>query len=254
MFNKNIIIYSNIIAVIVGGLGSYFISKNSFSPSKNTPSSAVMASANSDTYHQARVNDHPFIKPLLYAEQESESPHYNDLKNDIHDIIVDFESQHKITSASIYFRDLSKAEWIENNPQYSYSMGSLGKLPLLFTYLHQAEVQPELLNKKVFSGKQPKDLLVDRSIAKNMIEEDHTYTVRQLLEAMTANEDNYATYLLNLNADTNLYRKTYTELGIGSPDMKNPDFEISSKNYSRFLLVLYNASYLSYAMSDYASS
>ena len=50
----------------------------------------------------------------------------------------------------VYVRNLNNGPWFGINENEAYSPASLMKVPVLMTYLRWAEIEPNLLNKKLF--------------------------------------------------------------------------------------------------------
>jgi beta-lactamase class A len=69
---------------------------------------------------------------------------------------------------------------------------------------------------------------------------------------MIVYSDNYATHLLNLNLNINDFKKLFVEAGLPEPNVFDPNYEITTAGYSRFMRILYNSSYLSKDNSEYA--
>jgi len=81
----------------------------------------------------------------------------------------------------------------------------------------------------------------------------HTYTVRELLHYMIAYSDNNATSLLFANMDLNQFKKVFTDVGLTAPDLKAPNYPMSAREFTYFMRLLYNASYLSNKNSEFAT-
>lgn len=71
---------------------------------------------------------------------------------------------------------------------------------------------------------------------------------------MISYSDNYATALLNQHMDMNIFRKIFTDLGMPDPDLTKNDLPISAKDFSLFMRVLYNGSYLSNDDSEFCTA
>ena len=154
--------------------------------------------------------------------------------------------------ASIYLRTFDEGEWICINDEETYEPGSLLKLPVLITYMKISESKPEILNKEIAYNKPGK---VDLNTVYNSkkIELGHTYSIKQLLKYMIAYSDNKATELLMDNIDDRQFVKTFTDLGLQAPQ-KGQSIPVTAREYSIFLIALYNAAYLTIQDSEYATS
>jgi beta-lactamase class A len=81
-----------------------------------------------------------------------------------------------------------------------------------------------------------------------------SYSVRNLITEMIVNSDNDATDLLNRNINRSTFASVMSDLGSRTPDLDDPNFEMSVLEYNRYLRVLYNGSYLNRDNSDWALS
>ncbi len=61
-------------------------------------------------------------------------------------------------------------------------------------------------------------------------------------------------FLLNTNIDIPAFKRLFTDLGLPEPDVHDMHFSITAADYSKFLRVLYNATYLTIEDADYALS
>ena len=130
--------------------------------------------------------------------------------------------------------------------------GSLMKVPTLITFLKMNETSPGLLNREL---KYSHVFTTDKNvniISKKAIELGHSYTVRELLTSMIINSDNNATLLLATIMNITVFNKVYTAIGLEAPDWNKGDFPISVKDYSLFMRILYNGSYLNNTDSEFA--
>jgi beta-lactamase class A len=258
MVSKKAIILSNALAVIIGGAVSYFVYNSKINPIKSQAAGDTRQAAvagNSDcSINMERLNSYSLIKPLLYAERECESEHFSPLKGAIQTLIEDKISKGEVGEASVYFRSLSTAEYIQCGASSTFQPGSLAKVPLMLAILYAAETDHQLLDKKVVCNKLPDRTVPVQTFNSQSIQVGHSYTVRELLKYMITYSDNTATYLLHSCIAPEKYHQVFTDLKIPAPSMGDPNYAMSAKDYSKFLIVLYNASYLSYPMSELACS
>ncbi len=201
-------------------------------------------------YNIGTQRGYKLIKPMLWAKPAKESQAFSALKSQIINLIENDQRQHLLTSASVYLYSFADGEWTYVNPNESYNPGSLIKVPMLMAYLQMAEKDPKILAKKILC--ENSDYIPTQTYETHSINPGRIYTVKELLHSMIAYSDNNATNLLNKNVDLNIFRRTFTDLNIPEPDLADRNFQISAKRYSRFLIVLYNASYLSRSASETA--
>ncbi|MBC7554090.1 MAG: serine hydrolase [Taibaiella sp.] len=260
MKTSNFNIPVNLLAVLAGGVISFFIF-SSHAPSilnKAEATTVVQAPATrSETvcsWHIMRETRYKFIRPILYREKECESEIYSSLKASLGNYIEDCKTSGQLISSSVYVRNLTNGDWIDCNPQLTFNPGSLAKVPLLLTYLHLAETDHSILDSKVKYDKLPDERIPTQTFENKSIKLGNTYTVKELLEYMSVYSDNSATFLLNSMTNPENYKTTFYELGVPVPSMKDRGYEISAKDYSRFLWVLYNSSYVSRPLSEFGCS
>ena len=215
----------------------------------NSEASVVAPVANA--YRVERLQGYHFIKPLMYGERVEEPKKYASIKTELKGIINDFKKDNTITSASVYLRDFEKNDWLGINTDVLFHPGSLMKLPVLITYLKLSEMHPEILNKKLMITSMPKGFPLP-SYNSKQIEVGKQYTVKELLEYMISYSDNNATYLLNNNLDLQAFKKAFTDLHLIVPDVTDRMYTTTTKEYSTFFEVLYNAGYLSIENSEFA--
>ena len=79
-----------------------------------------------------------------------------------------------------------------------------------------------------------------------------SYTVRELLYHTIVNSDNHSTYLLNANMNIPAFYKLFADLGFPTPNLSDNNYQITSADYSKFIRILFNSSYLSRKNSEYA--
>jgi beta-lactamase class A len=93
-----------------------------------------------------------------------------------------------------------------------------------------------------------------QSFNSKTIIEGNKYKVRELLHYMIAYSDNNATMLLHNYIDVGMFQKVFADLGIRVPEMRGSLFQMSVKEYSKFMRVLYDGGYLTIPASEYALS
>ncbi len=255
-FNK-VKVFTNVFFVLLGGAASFLafsdhspLTKKNIVPAANA---ATTTTPNSNcSYSLIRGLPSGLVNPLLLVDPDCEAPAYMGLKATLQNYIDENKVSGRITSASVYFRNLTSAEWIDCNPELTYHPGSLAKLPMLFAYLRKAENDPSILKKSIFFDKVGEGHEHTQTFNSKAIEKGHSYTVKELLDYMIGYSDNAATYLLNVNMGFDPYLKIYSDLGLRVPSTADRNYEMSTKEYSRFFIVLYNSTYLSQEMSQLA--
>ncbi len=199
-----------------------------------------------------RLNGYEYIRPLLFADRPCQSERLMPLKNQVETVINGYKMSGTINTASVYLRQLNQGEYISIGDQENYNPGSLLKVPELITFFKMNEKTPGLLDRKV-TYSAPLNLAKQAYYLSKSIEVGKTYTIRELLYYMIAYSDNNATMLLNQRMDLNIFKKVFTDLGLPNPDMNSKDIPITAKDYSYFMRVLYNASYLNIEDSEFCT-
>ena len=238
--------------VLVSCAGTYFINEylhHKIHQITDNTISEINAQSGIVRNKMARLEGYRLIKPLIYSEQEAESPNYSNLKTQLNTYIEQLKNSQKLISASIYIREFDHGEWMCINDTESFYPGSLIKVPGMITYLKMAEKNPALLNKKIVFNT-PNSAIPNQTFGSKQILHGKEYTIRELLKYMISYSDNNATYLLNRNVDLNVFRQIFSDLNIPSFNQKNST--ITAKNFSVFFKVLFNGSYLTRDNSEFA--
>ncbi len=169
-------------------------------------------------------------------------------------VIDSCKSQELITSASVYVREFHNGEWTAINGDELYDPGSLLKIPILLTYLAQAEEDPAIMSRSWTceqsdissnTGKEP--LFLSEQAQVNV-----SYPISKLFELMIVHSDNRATTILLRHMDTARFIRTFTSIGLPAPDPRSAHYAMSVRQYSMFMKALYNSSFLSPIHSGYA--
>ncbi|MCD6011322.1 MAG: hypothetical protein K0Q79_1184 [Flavipsychrobacter sp.] len=235
--------------IVLGALAYYFISNGrSATVSEDVAKVPVVENNHLKLTTQ---KGYSFIQPLLKANQESESEELKPLKIRVANIIDDNSKTGILSGASIYLFSLSDGKWMYINPDEKCHPGSLMKMPMLLTYLREADRNPEILNKK-YSFSSGQKVPAQTFTSSMRMEAGRPYTVKELLRYMAAYSDNNATKILNENANVPEFVRTFTDLNMAEPNVSDRYYEISAKNASEFLLVLYYATYISKSNSEFA--
>ncbi len=248
MLGKKVPFYFVIIAFLLPASGLIFFMLDEKKSDSDTDF-ALRESSNSCNLKIKRLNGFQFIRPLLYAEPSCESDNLTQHKSEIETIINTNKSLGNITTASVYIREFSKAEWVTINENEKYSPGSLMKVPELIAFYKMNEKSPGLFSRKV---KYDHEYITDKhpTYLSKQIKLGQTYTIGELLKYMIVYSDNNATILLNQIVDENIFKKVFSDVGLAEPDFKLSQYPITVNDFSIFMKELYNASYLSQEDSE----
>lgn len=253
MLNKRFSLISLVLISAVSSLLSVFVFAEKSKHKRvveNQPKVIEVHSTNSCEVESKRLVRYKFIKPLLYSNKTCDSTNYNKLKSSIIEIIEQNKRMGNIDKSSVYLKILNSRDFITINEEDQFHPASLIKLPLLMTYLQMEERNPGTLNKKIVFH--PLQGLPNQTYKSKKIEPEKSYTIKELLKYMIAYSDNNATYLLNENVDENAFKKMFSDFGLIVPDIHDVNYQISAKDYSVFLNVIYNGGYITIRNAEYA--
>ena len=235
--NKKCILVG-LVAFIFGGICVYFFHDNNHDYDLSFSQERI-----SDEYH--------FISPLLECDS-FESKELNSFDEDVYEWASELMENGSIEGLSYYFRDLNNGVWVGLNEEEKFAPASLMKLPLMISYLKQFEENdPNLLSQSyVFN-------IEDDNYGKQNIVPEQTmsigayYTVEDLIFRMIAYSDNSALSILLRNSGFFGFR-VFDDLNIHLPKDKASEDFMSTRTYSKFFRILYNASYLNLENSEKA--
>lgn len=203
--------------------------------------------------HEVRQGGYRFINPLLECEA-APGPYNKELKNfkyKINELVNSKLSNRMASHISVYFRDLNNGPWFGINEKEDFSPASLLKIPVMISLLKRAESDPQTLERTI-KYEAPIYILPQDVEPKEVIRIGESYTIKDLIYRMIVYSDNEAKNLLILDMDQDLLNKTYLDLSIDIPNVRNPEDFMSVKSYASFFRILYNASYLNKEMSEFA--
>ncbi len=196
------------------------------------------------------------INPLLgsVSSPATDVGIFKDLRNNITDYLEEEKSNGNLYEYSFYFKDLNSPLWFGVNEGDSFSPASLFKLPIAIAVYKQIEGDNKFLNKRLIYTKEIAE--INKKITGNndsnlVIGKD--YSVEELVQIMLEFSDNGAKDLL-----LNFLQKGYVDDLFNVTNLSNPiysdTYKISSREYSFFLRMLYNSSYLNEEHSEYLLS
>ena len=242
MKNKsvNIILLLLLSACLGGGAAYWLYAAKNMQPAIVAAANDTVNTAEQKTYKMFRLNGYKFVRPLLYADMENEAAKFSGLKADLTRYITD-KRQGGLIDASVYLRDFSHGEWMLIGPGTSFDQGSLLNIFVLIAYLKTAEHDAGLLSRELAYG---------GGVISGTLTEGQSYKVSDLLHYMIAGNDKGAVACLVKNMDTRIYNNTFTDLGFPRPVVEGGEYKLSAKDYSRLIVALYNATYVSIPLSE----
>ncbi|MEP7265275.1 MAG: serine hydrolase [Bacteroidota bacterium] len=251
--SKSISVLQALSAFVILGVILAFGMKKNLTASNSTIDNKVIAADCDPHFNPIRNRvDYKFTRPLIAVNLETQSDKLNSIKAQLSDLINNRCKNGTLAQGSIYLKNLENGEWTAINENTGYHPGSLAKVPTLICYLKGSERDPSILDKKYKLTKLPPGMPHQNFEPENSVQANKYYTVRELLKYMIVYSDNAAAYLLNMNMNTALFQKVFTDFGLKKPELVDPDYMLTVKEYSMFLRVLYNATYLSADHSDFA--
>jgi beta-lactamase class A len=199
-----------------------------------------------------RMKDFSFTNPLLLSDPADEAQNLQTLKHEIAALIDKKKKSGELISVAVHVASLNSGDWICINETERFSPGSLFKVPILMTFMREAEKNPALMEQKLFLSADEK--APGQTFNNKHIEPGKSYTVRELIYHMVVESDNYATLILNRNVNIKELTKFFQTIGLPSTNLYSTGYSLSVKEYSRLMTVLYNATYLYNEHADYALS
>lgn len=193
-----------------------------------------------------------YVNPLLLSDIACSSPELDSIKMKVESYIQEKKKNGILSQASVYLKTHRNGYWFEINGNAMYNPGSLMKVAILLAYLRDSEEQPGLLDKMLVLNSKINDTGIKQIRTSPPLEIGKSYSVKNLITEMIVNSDNDATDLLNRNINRNTFASVMSDLGSRTPDLDDPNFEMSVLEYNRYLRVLYNGSYISRSNSDWA--
>lgn len=211
---------SFLLGVVIGSVVTYTVKVNAALPVSRS----------------LRLSDpeHKLISPLLLADsgRPADRSITDKLKVETYDLL----NIPNMQTISIYFRDLKTGIWAGVGEDTEYDPASLLKVPVMIAWYKKAEENPNVLYKT---------LLYTGHDLDSSLQTGGTYTVRDLIKIMITKSDNAAKDLLLSELDDATINSVFSDLGIETWGSEPGSSEhISPAIYSRFLRILYNASYI----------
>ena len=194
-----------------------------------------------------------FIEPLLAVGDNPLLRQLKSLEDAVQKSIDAKKETGSVVDASVYFRDFDSSQWVGINEEKKFALASMYKVILMIAVLKEAEVNSSFFSTQVvYTGEQPLQYGNESNTAPNPIEKGKKYTIEDLITRMIIYSDNNAKDLLFTVVDQEVLKKTFADLGVEMPAKEDAGDTVSTKSFSLFFRVLYNASYLSRNISEQA--
>ncbi len=247
--NKSpLLLYASYFVVFVVGFLFCFLA----SPDKKPPENEHQKSRYiSNELRSDNVDTYTFTNQLLACDDitsisDSQSTKINDL---VQNYIDNKIKNKEIDSASVYFRDLNNGPWFGIGEQETFWPGSLLKVPLMMGLLKASEYDPTIMDQKTQFNNEESDVVATIKPTSS-IENNKSYSTKELLEYMIRYSDNNATKLLTKLVPQKYQLDVYNHLDVSTPS--SADYTITVKKYATFFRILFNATYLMQETSEQA--
>jgi beta-lactamase class A len=226
---------------------------NAVTPPNSSPLSNTLAKSTTSFSPELHNKTGKFTSPLLECNSNIGGMDFGVFGKKLQQQIDDDKAAGKVTFVAVYLRHLFDGGSLDINGNEKFTPASLLKVPDMITLFKMADGDPSVLTKKVTYDK-----IYDSSKpffnSNTTLELGQTYTVDDLIGRMIKYSDNEAMFLLRAQFDKTLFDQLYTDLQISPPNDAVSDDFMMVKTYASFFRILYNASYLSPAMSEKALS
>lgn len=255
MFSRKVPIYYLIICILIFSGVTYFVSSRLLEKKRSEQAEAAIAAdvTTPDCVPGVtRLAGFNHIGPIVNAAKECEAEPLMPLKLTIASYIENEQLAGNAIHVSVYLRRLADDGWMNVNPKDVFHPASLLKVPQLITYLKKAETEPGLLEKKFLFEKPHKDL-PNQYYSARTLQPGHSYTIKELFHFMIVYSDNNANIELVERMDMDAFANMFRAMKLSVPSMRDYSYQVGTRDYSKFLELLFNASYISMDASEYAT-
>jgi len=191
-----------------------------------------------------RESDYKLIRPLLIADMKGEDKKFNSLKDKVSHYIEVNKKSSSLTSASVYFSELNDGSHFGINQEQQFLITRLLRIGKIIALMKQGEIDPSFLNKQIIykgsSIPSSTGMIVNQS-----------YSVKDLINRLVANDDDCVKDLLNPLVDMKIYQSVYEAIQNQFPGLPSKNYKMNACDYSKFLKLFYNAGYLSISDSEF---
>jgi beta-lactamase class A len=221
---------------------------------RDTPSTAQDSKSQSEAnLHVLRSHGPKLVNKLLATDSYDESVRLEPLKSKVSNLISSYKSQNAVASASVFYMDLNTGAWFALNGSEGYTPGSLIKLPVCLSFFKSSELKPGVMERMLFYDPKLHGVPI-QTYEVEPIKPGKAYSMAELIRRVLRDSDNYSTSLINEQIDYDALKMLYEDLDQSVPDMHDISYTTNVIDYSRFLQVLYNGTWLSERNSETALS
>jgi len=209
----------------------------------------------SSGFVERHEGQHNYINPLLacdVADDVISNPDIVPFKEKVEEFLNYRLDKRWATKVGVYYRELNDGYWFSIGDSEKFIPASMRKLPLMIALLKQAETETGLLERLVTF-----DLSNDYNLNQNFkpsktLVFGNKYTIRELIYRMIVYSDNNAFTFLTKIVDPAQFDNVYSKLRLLNPRSIEDDEYLSIQTYESFFRILYNASYISRDLSEWA--
>jgi hypothetical protein len=234
-------------------IGFLFILAFSFSACEpgahETSPSQDRATTSENNIRVLRSPSNKLVNKLLLTDPRGESQQLDGLKSKINAMISGYNAQRTTSAASVYYMDLKSGAWFAINGNEPYTPGSLIKLPVCMSFFKLDEKSPGVMDRKIFFDPSMQGV-PSQTFEVDPIKPGQSYSMSELIRRVLKDSDNYSTSLINYQIDYESLHKLYRELDQPIPDMHDLSYTSNVIDYSKFLHVLYNGTWLNERNSE----
>lgn len=197
-------------------------------------------------------NPYTYIHPLLDSASNFDNDQ-NIFEEELNKSLFTLIKTTPEIVTSVYFSELTDHNQISINSDQKYNLASLIKVPLMMGYYKLEENEPGFLSTQAtYNG-------ADLNLIKNIKDDSFIklgtpHSLEAFIDSMIVNSDNNAATLLH-ELKNQAIRTTFQDLNVDLPkedmDISKSDY-ITSEQFSIFLKILYNSTYLNRTNSEKA--
>ena len=201
-------------------------------------------------YRKNTTPEYPMINPLIFIDTDQRFfTEFDYIDAKIDSFIKDATRSNKVTSMSVYFRDMNSGHWTGVNVDEKYEPSSMTKVAVLISYLRVAIQDRSFLSKNLYYSGQ--DQTGQYYTATSSLSAGY-HSIKEIMDRMIVDSDNVAATLLVSN-NLEQFKSVYEDFRLPSPpDNGRVQDYMSAKSYSVVFRSLYNASYLLRVLSEQA--
>jgi len=197
-------------------------------------------------------SNYVLTNPILDCELNDQDSNSIIYSKNVNSEVEKLKNEYSLDYVSLYFRDLNNGPWVGINEKEEFSPASLLKVPMLMAFLHEAQFDKSVLDKKVIISPNEANHNIQQNIVfGNTLIMNKEYSLLDVAESMITKSDNTAVMVLLNNIKKDYIANVFNSVGVPFKDTST-EVSVNVKEYAGFFRVLFNASYLNREMSEKA--